>query len=236
MVSVVMAAYNEAATVGCVVAAVVSHPQLCEVIVVDDGSSDATARRARAAGASVIELPANGGKAAALEAGVVRARSEILLFLDADVTGLTHADISRLIAPVAAGKVDMHVGLRARRTLWLNRLLHVFPIIGGERAVQRRIWQLVPARHKRGFRIEVALNYTAKRFGRGMSFELISGLRHRTKEHKFGWWRGLLRRLHMVGQVTAVAFSLYIVAALRDTLARPRGRQADDRQTEDRGG
>lgn len=235
MVSVVMAAYNEAATVGRAVAAVVDHPELSEVIVVDDGSSDATAQRARAAGASVIQLPVNGGKAAALEAGVARAGSEILLFLDADVTGLSHADVSRIIAPVAAGKVDMHVGLRARRTVWLNRLLHVFPIIGGERAVRRRIWQLVPARHKRGFRIEVALNYTAKRFGRGMSFELISGLRHRTKEHKFGWWHGLLRRLHMIGQVTAVACSLYILAALRDTLARPRRRQLDDRP-DDRGG
>lgn len=228
MVSVVMAAYNEAATVGRVVAAVVDHPQLIEVIVVDDGSSDDTARRARAAGASVVQLPVNGGKAAALEAGVARARGEILLFLDADVTGLGHAAVSRVIAPVVGEQVDMHVGLRARRTFWLNRLLRIFPIIGGERAVRRRIWQLVPARHKRGYRIEVALNYTAKRFGRGMSFELISGLRHRTKEHKFGWWRGLLRRLHMIGQVTAVASSLYIGATLRDTLARPRGRQSDD--------
>jgi glycosyltransferase involved in cell wall biosynthesis len=228
MVSVVIAAYNEAATVATTVAEVIGHPDLAEVIVVDDGSSDATARRAESAGARVIRLERNRGKAAALEAGVAASRGEVLLFLDADVTGLTHEAVSRIIRPVVAGEVDMHVGLRARQTLWLNRLLWIFPIIGGERAVARRIWNLVPAAHKRGYRIEVALNYTAKRFGRGMSFDLVEGVRHRTKESKFGWWRGLARRLDMIGQVIAVTWSLYILGGLRDSLSRPRSRQADD--------
>jgi len=228
MVSVVIAAFNEAATVSDVVGSVIGHPQVAEVIVVDDGSSDATAKRAEAAGAVVTRLPVNRGKAAALEAGVARAQGEVLLFLDADVTGLSHEMISRIIAPVIDGRVDMHVGLRARKTLWLNRLLRVFPIIGGERAVTRHIWSCVPSRHKRGYRIEVALNFTAKRFGRGMSFDLIEGVQHRTKEHKFGWWRGLLRRLDMAGQVAAVTWSLYIVGGLRDRIPAPRARQPHD--------
>lgn len=228
MVSVVIAAYNEAATVARVVSEVIDHPELAEVIVVDDGSTDATPELAAAAGARVVRLAANGGKAAALAAGVAEASSEVLLFLDADVTGLTHHAVTRIIRPVVEGRVDMHVGLRARKTLWLNRLLHVFPIIGGERAVTRDIWNLVPDRHRRGYRIEVALNHTAKRFGRGMSFHLVTGVTHRTKESKFGWFRGLLRRIHMVGQVTAVTWSLYIVGGLRDSLSRPRSQQMDD--------
>lgn len=228
MVSVVIAAYNEAETVGRVVSEVIGHRDLAEVIVVDDGSSDATADVAAEAGARVLRLPENGGKAAALAAGVAEASGEVLLFLDADVTGLSHEAVSDIIRPVIEGRVDMHVGLRARKTLWLNRLLRLSPIIGGERAVTRRLWSLVPERHRRGYRIEVALNYTAKRFGRGMSFHLVEGVRHRIKESKFGWYRGLLRRLDMIGQVAAVTWSLYIVGALRDSLSRTRPHRADD--------
>jgi glycosyltransferase involved in cell wall biosynthesis len=229
MVSVVMAAYNEAETVGQAVADVVGHPLVDEVIVVDDGSTDETSQRAAGAGARVLRLGQNAGKAAALDAGVAQARGDVLLFLDADVTGLTHEAITQIVRPVASGDVDMHVGLRARKTLWLNRWLRVFPIIGGERALTRRIWGLVPERHKRGYRIEVALNHTAKRYGRGMSFDLVTGVTHRTKESKFGWRRGLLRRLDMIGQVIAVTWSLYIVGGLRDILSRPESEQVDDR-------
>lgn len=229
MVSVIIAAYNEAATVGRVVSEVIGHPQAIEVIVVDDGSTDDTARRAAAAGARVVRLGENGGKAAALEAGVAEAGSEVLLFLDADIAGLTHEAVSAIIRPVIDGDVDMHVGLRARKTLWLNRLLWIFPIIGGERALTRSIWELVPEQQKRGYRIEVALNYTAKRFGRGMSFALVAGITHRTKESKFGWRRGFVRRMHMIGQVVAVTWTLYIMGGLRDTLSRPRSEQFDDR-------
>lgn len=214
MVSVIIAAFNEAPTVGRCVADVVGHPQVSEIIVVDDGSSDDTAEQARKAGARVITLKENRGKALALDAGVAATRGDVLVFLDADVTGLTHEVLSRIIRPVIEGRCEMFVGVRARKTLWLNRLLRVFPIIGGERAVTRALWQRVPERHKRGFRIEIALNHTAKYYGGGMGFDLIEGVVHRTKEAKFGWWRGLWRRLRMAWEVTAVTWSLYVIGGL----------------------
>lgn len=218
MVSVIIAAFNEAPTVARSVADVIGHPQVSEVIVVDDGSTDATAEEARQAGAQVITLPENRGKAAALDAGVAVAREDVLLFVDADVTGLSHEVLSRIMRPVIEGRCDMYVGIRARKTLWLNRLLRVFPIIGGERALTRALWQRVPTRHMHGFRIEIALNHTAKYHGRGMGFELIEGVVHRTKERKFGWWRGFWRRLRMIGEVTAVTWSLYVVGGFLDLL------------------
>lgn len=218
MVSVIIAAFNEAPTVGQVVAGVIGHPDLAEVIVVDDGSSDDTARRAAEAGARVLRLDRNRGKATALDEGVAAAAGEVLLFLDADITGLNHVLVSQLVDPVLAGRVDMHVGLRARKTVWLNRWMRVFPIIGGERALCRTLWAKVPSEHKRGFRIEVALNHTAKYRGKGMSFEFIEGIRHRTKERKFGYWRGFRQRLEMIGEVVVVTWSLYIVGGLRRRL------------------
>jgi glycosyltransferase involved in cell wall biosynthesis len=144
MVSVVIPAFDEADTVGSVVAAARGHPDIAEVIVVDDGSSDGTAQVAAAAGARVLRVEHNGGKAAALDAGVRAAKGDVILFLDADVTGYTRETLSRIMQPVIDGRFEMYVGIRARSTVWLNRLLRFFPVIGGERAVTRRLWDAVP--------------------------------------------------------------------------------------------
>ncbi|MEX0899065.1 MAG: glycosyltransferase family 2 protein [Gammaproteobacteria bacterium] len=211
MVSIIIPAFNEEDTIGTKVAEVANHPDVREVIVVDDGSDDRTAEIASDAGARVIALKANGGKASALEAGVAAASSDLLLFMDADVTGYDHALLSRIIDPVKAGRYEMFVGIRARRTYWLNRALHFFPIIGGERALTRDLWEAVPTAHKQGFQIEVAMNYCAKQAGKGMGFALIPGTRHHIKERKYGLVVGLFRRAGMIRDVVAISVRLYIV-------------------------
>ena len=88
LVSVVVAARDEAEHIGACVGDLLrqSYPrQRCEVIVVDDGSSDGTGDLARQAASDlqVIGLPFS-GKKAALEAGIAQARGEIVLTTDAD--------------------------------------------------------------------------------------------------------------------------------------------------------
>ena len=104
----------------------------------------------------------------------------------------------------------MYIGLRARQTLWLNKLLHYFPIIGGERAVTRRLWEAVPGNYREGFKIEIALNHTAKQFEAGMGFELIADTRHPTKEEKYGLWLGLIRRQSMIVDVLFISAQIYL--------------------------
>jgi glycosyltransferase involved in cell wall biosynthesis len=71
---VVIPAFNEAATVASVVRAVHAKAPWCDVIVVNDGSSDATTTEARAAGANVLEMPFNLGIGGAVQAGFVFAK------------------------------------------------------------------------------------------------------------------------------------------------------------------
>ena len=78
-------AYEAETTVGAVVRGV--GPFLAGVVVVDDGSSDATGAEARAAGAEVVRLPENRGKGAALRAGLERilgTDATHVAFVDAD--------------------------------------------------------------------------------------------------------------------------------------------------------
>jgi glycosyltransferase involved in cell wall biosynthesis len=110
-VSVVLAAYNEAPTVAAVVRGALSiEPSPREVIVVDDGSIDETARLAEEAGARVLRLPKNQGKGAALRRGIEIAEGEILVFLDADGQD-DPAEIPRLLDALRPG-VDLVIGSR----------------------------------------------------------------------------------------------------------------------------
>lgn len=110
-VSIVLAAYNEAPTIAAVVrGALAIEPPPSEVVVIDDGSRDATARLAAEAGARVVRLPQNQGKGAALRAGIDVARGEILVFLDADGQD-DPAEIPRLLEALGPG-VDLVIGSR----------------------------------------------------------------------------------------------------------------------------
>lgn len=213
-VSAVIAAYNEQDTIVNVIRAVEGHPLVDEIIVVDDGSADATSERARTTSARVITLEANQGKAGAMNAGVRAARHDTIFFLDADILGLTHEMITLTLTPVITGKCGMFVAIRARRTYWMNRLLYFIPVLGGERALTKDIWRRVPRIYRKGFQIEIALNYYTKKSGRTMSFGVMPGLSQVIKEKKRGFWLGLWQRLKMAGEVMLISFRLYVIRNL----------------------
>lgn len=92
----------------------IRHPRIAHVVVVDDGSTDATAELAREGGCTVLELQKSRGKAAALTAGVVYAvrlglrGDNGLLFLDADV-GETAVGLAPVLDRVASGGCDLAI-------------------------------------------------------------------------------------------------------------------------------
>ena len=111
-ISVVLPAKNEVAAVGETVARVRAQLADAEVLVVDDGSTDATAEFARAAGARVISHPYSKGNGAAIKTGARAAKGEVIVFMDADGQH-DPADIPRLLALVEAGH-DLVVGARQK--------------------------------------------------------------------------------------------------------------------------
>ena len=121
-VAVIIPARNEADRIQATVTAAAGIAGIAVVIVVDDGSRDATGAVAQRAGALVTRHARNRGKGAAMETGAEavrlldqrehRDRPRHLLFLDADLAG-TAAQAGPLIDPVLAGRADMTIAVFA---------------------------------------------------------------------------------------------------------------------------
>ena len=110
----IVPAYNEEATIAEVVSEVLDFDPSFQVLVVDDGSSDATAACAEAAGARVLRLPLNLGIGGAVQAGYMYAQDhgfEVAVQVDGD--GQHDArELGRLLEPVLAGRADLAIGTR----------------------------------------------------------------------------------------------------------------------------
>lgn len=122
--SLIIPAYDEEARLGETLREVCAYlnaqPGACELIVVDDGSHDATTRVAEEAFAAyagqvspkLIRLRPNAGKGYAVRAGLLAARAPIALFSDADLsTPIT--ETPKLTGPIRAGQYDIVFGSRA---------------------------------------------------------------------------------------------------------------------------
>ncbi|HEX6752019.1 MAG TPA: glycosyltransferase family 2 protein [Solirubrobacterales bacterium] len=109
-------AWNEEDSVAAVIADVRDCMPGADVLVIDDGSADATAERARDAGALVASLPFNQGLGAALQTGylyALREGYELCAHLDADGQH-PPAEVARLLGEVRADRADLVIGSRYR--------------------------------------------------------------------------------------------------------------------------
>ncbi|MEY2560873.1 MAG: hypothetical protein QOG51_1288 [Verrucomicrobiota bacterium] len=113
-IAVIIPALNEEEPIADVVNACLTTGLPDEVIVVDNGSTDRTAERARAAGAKVVAEPAPGyGRACAAGIRGLRSECEIVVFLDGDGSDCPEL-MERLVRPIADGEQDFVIGSRTR--------------------------------------------------------------------------------------------------------------------------
>lgn len=111
--SILIPAFNEAASIAPVVAELRSLAEWHEIIVVDDGSDDQTGSLAESAGATVLRHPYNKGNGAAVKTGIRHATGSFVLILDADGQHRP-ADALRLVSFLST--YDLVVGARSDRT------------------------------------------------------------------------------------------------------------------------
>lgn len=110
----VVPCYNEAATIKEILGRVLESPYTAEVVVVDDGSSDATLELARSVGDPRVRIfvqPYNQGKGAALRRGFAETTSDFVVVQDADLE-YDPQDYHLLLEPLLDGRADVVYGSR----------------------------------------------------------------------------------------------------------------------------
>lgn len=197
--AVLIPAYNEADHVARVVGAAKATGYA--VWVVDDGSGDATAVCAGAAGAEVLTLPENRGKGGAVFAGAAQVDAEVVVLIDADLLGLTPEHITALAEPVLMGWATMTRGVFSGgrwRTTTAQRLT---PQLSGQRAVVREKLLGVPGLARSRYGVEVLITEHAKRADWTVQDVPLAGVSQVMKEEKRGFWVGAGVRLRMYGEI-----------------------------------
>jgi len=203
-VTVVIPAYNEESTVAQVVSVAARVPEVYEVIVVSDGSTDQTAAQARAAGARVIQLPQNRGKGGAMQAGAQACQSEFILFLDADLLGLTQEHVQGLIQPLLRGEAEMTLGIFATGRAATDLAQIVAPGLSGQRGMRRETLRQIDDLDGSGFGVELVLNRYAEAHNLRVREVELTGMTHVMKEEKLGLSRGFAARLKMYWDIAKV--------------------------------
>jgi len=206
-VSAIIPAYNEAARIGAVLEPVLAAPSVHEVIVVDDGSTDGTAAVAARYGVKVVRLPENRGKGAALVAGAREAQGDVLLFLDADLTGLTPKHVEDLVRAYQEGDAEVVIAVFRKGRPATDLSQRIVPFLSGQRILARSLWEKAEAvAEGADFGIETALTKLAFREGWRQKTVVWEGVSHIRKEEKYGFWWGFRDRLSMYADVVRSLF------------------------------
>lgn len=136
-ISVIIPVYNEERTIASILEIVRTWRRAAQIIVVNDGSTDKTIAAASQFEPSVTILSRsyNKGKGFSMAEGVRHAKGALLMFLDGDLVGLTHADLNHMIEPVVGNRADMVIAVT---NCWGLPGFAPFDDINGERVVWKK--------------------------------------------------------------------------------------------------
>ncbi|GLV47221.1 glycosyl transferase [Thermus sp. LT1-2-5] len=197
--TVLIPAYNEAATIAQVVR--VAKEAGFPVVVADDGSEDATAERAQAAGAEVVRLGENRGKGGAIAAGLRRVATPYVILLDADLLGLRPEHLHALLNPVRSGEAEMTVGVFQGGRLSTDLAMRLTPFLSGQRALATRALTGVPGLERARYDLELLLTRHAKAQGWRVRYLPLPGVSQVMKEEKRGLLPGFFHRMRMYREI-----------------------------------
>lgn len=213
-VAAIIPAHNEERTIANLVYFLKRSELFLEVIVVSDGSTDRTVYLARRAGAKVIVLPENIGKGGALTVGVTATQSPLLLFLDADLSGVKREHLQQILNPLMADEAEMIVGIQPKWEEMYN-LNHNIPVLSGQRALKREIFEQVPEKLRKGYQIEEALNYYCKMNNQRIRLVPLEGICHLQKLGKRNFFVGIGGYIKMGWQIAKIFIIVRIIRLIR---------------------
>jgi len=166
-ISVIIPAFNEEKTVGGVVEPLLKSRKIDEIICVNDGSSDRTAKVLKKFGKKIIliDLNKNFGKGYALAKGIEKTNGEVVVFIDSDLIGVKPEHIGQLVNPLTNGDYKIVLGSTGG-----TRKFGIYAaMLTGERAYWRKdLIPLLPKFRNSRLGVETYLNHVFKKAKRKM--------------------------------------------------------------------
>lgn len=185
--SAIVCAYNEEKTILRLLEDVCKIDLFDEIIVINDGSTDQTASIVKANKSRLnyldLHLIKNKGKGFAMAKGIVKAKSENLVFIDADLSNFTTQHALQLIEPLQLGEADMVLG-QATETL-IKHNLNPFKTLSGQRSVKKAdIFTILERMRYSGYGVETLINMHFNSIGKKIKYVRLDKLIHPTKFQK----------------------------------------------------
>jgi len=185
-ITAIICVFNEEATIRNVVTKVADY-FFDDVIVINDGSTDRTDEILKGIGRffdfKYIILPKNKGKGYAMATGIENTNSEIIVFIDADLSNLTEDHFSLLLTPIFNKEADMVLG-QANETL-INYSINPFKSFTGERTLLKKdIFPILDKMKESRFGVETLINLHYQSQGKKVKYVMLDGLIHPTKFDK----------------------------------------------------
>jgi glycosyltransferase involved in cell wall biosynthesis len=186
-ISAIICVYNEEKTLKEVVLAVANSKTVCEIIIVNDGSSDNTRNiideLKKNIEITVIHFEENKGKGHAMAIGVENAKSELIAFIDADQTKITSGYIDQMLNILSNTNCDMVLGYTTIRLLNLN--INPLKVLTGERVLYKKdIIPILDKMKESRFGVETLLYLYYESMNKSIKYTKLVGLRHKDKYKK----------------------------------------------------
>lgn len=207
-VSCIIPYYNEQARIGRIVKAVVASEWVKEVILVNDGSDDLGYIGPKHPKIIHLKHKVNKGKSDAMKTGFFAAKEKYVMFLDADLNGLTTNNVDQLILPVLKGNFDVSISKR--------EYFSFFDVFTGDRVMNRNDWTVFFQN------VEATNNGTEIRMNRftllaQMRFCRVnwSGVTQTYKAEKIGYFQGMIKDFSYVYRwMNELGYACYSVTYL----------------------
>jgi len=181
--------FNEEKTVAKVLSVLLKSKLLNEVVVVDDASTDNSLniiKNFKSSKLKIIHLEKNLGKSGAVKIAVKKTKSDILFFCDGDLHNFKLKHVKKLLKPLQKDKYSMIVGIRDRGIIHNTFVKNFGPLITGERAVSKKIFEKV-AEHPlmKDYAMEFVLNDYCVRNNIPIKRIILQGVKQTNKPYKY---------------------------------------------------
>ena len=228
--SVIIPAFNEGERIKNVIEPLLNSKLTDEIIVVDDFSTDNTSEVAsKYPRVKVIRMTENIGKTKSILEGVNNSKGEYLLFLDADLIGLTSDDIDNLIRPVINGDADQTISFRKKEYFFFTYIIPGNPILSGEKCMNKAdFYKIMGSTYKSGYDFELSANKYFLDNNKAIAVVIAESLNNTMKFKKRGFitgWVGDFKMateliitfgvFEMIRQVFTISYKFHLLRLIR---------------------